>query len=129
MLFPGADRAEACGILRHSHAHLARFYFCRVSRKRGSIHVGTHVNAVGAVCDLRAISAIHARSSQRLAGVLRKLKGYLGNPGFLGTLRGSWLALCLETPWKAERQDSDAGKFDDSQLSWDWKIGRMPILR
>jgi hypothetical protein len=52
----------------------------------GSIHVGTRANAVGTACGLRAGSVIDARSFRRLAGVMRKLRGYLGNLGFLGTL-------------------------------------------
>jgi len=68
---------------------VAQFYFHQVSRKSGSIHVGTHANAVGAARDLRENSAIDTRSYRRLAEVLRKLRGYLGNPGFLGTLDAS----------------------------------------
>jgi hypothetical protein len=66
--------------------HLARFYFCRVLRKHGSIHVGTRANAVGATRGLRARSAIGGCAFQRFTQVSRKAEGFLGKPWFLGTL-------------------------------------------
>ena len=96
-------------LLRHSHRarrgstslgrgtrvarrHLAKFYFCRVLRKRDSIHVGTvgtRANAVGATRGLRARSAISACAFQRFTRVSRKAEGFLEKPWFLGTLTAS----------------------------------------